>query len=226
VQLFMSGLGALILVGICGLSGFFIIADERREHSAEADRSTAANRDISSRAIDFAPLSLNEVFPAKEIRLASGPAPYTVSMTHIDTDCETATTGQLGEVLAGHGCTQVVRAGMTAPYGGYAVTAGIFNLADEAAAAHAGEQVRELVETGSGSFAAMVAGAAPGLDPRAQPLSQIGWQERGHYLLYCVISRPDRRLVEDEDPYAQRISADLLESYLDSEIIGGRTLEP
>jgi hypothetical protein len=223
----MSGLGALIMVGICGLSGFFIIADERRGHgAAAATQSPTASRELISRAVDPAPLSLNEVFPAKEIRLAPGVAPYAVSVTHIDTDCPIATTGALGDVLVGHGCNQVVRAGMTAPYGHYEVTAGIFNLADETGATEVGRQVRELVETGNGSFAAMAAGAAPGFHPKEEPLSQVRWHSRGHYLVFCVISRPDNQVVTDDDRYAEHISADLLESYLDSEIIGARTLAP
>jgi hypothetical protein len=227
LQLLMSGLGALIMVGICGLSGFFIIADERRGLADDAAAPTPmTNRELASRALDPAPLSLNEVFPAKQIRLAPAPAPYTVSMTHIDTDCDVATIGALGAVLGGYGCSQVVRAGMTAPYAGYEVTAGIFNLADEAGATQVSDHVRTLVETGEGSFAAMAASAAPGLEPKEQPLSQVGWQSSGHYLLYCVISRPDNGVVLDDDPNAQRISADLLEQYLDSEIIGARRLDP
>jgi hypothetical protein len=223
----MSGLGALIMVGICGLSGFFIIADERRGHGAAAGtQPPTASRELISRTVDPAPLSLNEVFPAKEIRLAPGAAPYTVSMTHIDTDCAIATTGALGDVLDGHGCNQVVRAGMIAPYGRYEVTAGIFNVADDTGATEVGRQVRELVETGNGSFAAMAAGAAPGFHSTEEPPSQVGWRSRGHYLVYCVISRPDNQVVTDDDQYAERISADLLESYLDSEIIGARTLDP
>jgi hypothetical protein len=31
----ISGLGAMIVISICGLSGFFVVADERRGHGAE-----------------------------------------------------------------------------------------------------------------------------------------------------------------------------------------------
>ena len=50
---------------------------------------------------------------------------------------------------------------MASLHGGYQVTAGIFNLADEAGAARVGGHVRELVETGGGSFAPMAAAAVP-----------------------------------------------------------------
>lgn len=221
----MSGIAAVIMAGICGLSSFFVIADERRGIGAPDDpRAAVTDRVIASRQTDGRPLSIGEVFPDQQIRLVSGATPYRVRMTHIDTDCDIATTGGTGDVLHSYGCNQVVRAALTAPYGDYQVTAGVFNLQDETGAARTSERVRELVETGAGSFAAMAAGAAPGTDPRAQPLAQVSWQERGHYLLYCVIARPDRRLVTDDDQYARRITADLLESYLGDEIIGARTL--
>jgi len=219
-QRLMSGLAAAIVLSICGLVAFFIVADERRVH-AEPAATAPAPWAISSREVDPEPLSLDEVFPGTDIRLQSGSEPYRVTMTHIDTDCETATTGALGELLAQHGCSQVVRAAMTAPYGGYQVTAGIFNLADEAGAARVGEQVRELVETGGGSLAAMAAGAMPGAMPLSVPDSQVGWHEQGHFLVYCVITRPDAEPVPAADRYAERITVDLIDTYL-SERIGAR----
>ena len=221
-QRLMSGLAAAIVVSICGLVAFFIVADERRVHAEPAAPAPAPAWAISSRDLDPAPLSLDEVFPGTEIRLVPGSEPYRVSMTHIDTDCETATTGALGGLLAEHGCSQVVRAGLTAPYGGYQVTAGIFNLADEAGAARVGERVRELVETGGGSFAAMAAGAMPGVPPQSVPDSQVGWHEQGHFLIYCVISRPDAGPVPPADRYAERITAELIDEYLGRNKIGAR----
>jgi hypothetical protein len=220
-QRLMSGLAAAIVLSICGLVTFFIVADERRVH-AEPAAATPIPWAISSRDVDPEPLSLTEVFPGTDIRLLSGSEPYRVTMTHIDTDCDTATTGALGELLDAHGCSQVVRAALTAPYGGYQVTAGIFNLADEAGAARVGEQVRELVETGAGSFAAMAAGAMPGVRPQSVPDSQVGWHEQGHFLIYCVITRPDARPVPDADRYAERITAELIDEYLGEQKIGAR----
>lgn len=227
MQILMRTLAATILLAIFGLSGFFIIADERRAHdTAGADQTPGgAAATISNRTIDPAPLRLDEVFPGTGIRLATGSAPYLIGMTHIDTDCNIAATGALGTVLENHSCSQVVRASMTAPYGGYQVTAGIFNLADEVGAAEVGEQARRLVESGDGTFAAMAPGG-PGTDPLDQPLAQVGWHERGHYLTYCVIARPDGQVVRDDDAYARRITIDLIESYLGDQIIGTRTAQP
>jgi hypothetical protein len=221
MQLLMSGLGAMIMLAICGLSGFFVIAEERRGHAEAAGRTTPDIGKISTRAADGTPLSLDEVFPSREIRLIEGAAPYAIGMRHIDTDCNIAATGELGRLLERHGCSQVIRASMVAPYGGYQVTAGVFNLVDQAAAAQAGEQARQLVEGGYGTFAAMAADG-PGTDPQDQPVAQVNWHEVGHYLVYCVIARPDGQIVRDDDEYAQRITLDLIESYLNGQILKQR----
>jgi hypothetical protein len=226
LQALMSGLGALIVLGICGLTGFFIVADERRGDgdAAAATRSPEDIQRIWARATDPRPLSLSEVFPAGEVRPAAGAAPYKVGMVHIDSDCGTATTERVGAVLDAYGCSQVVRADITTPYPGYEVTAGIFNLPDAPAADRASGEVRQLVESGGGTFAVMATG--PGTDPLVQPPAQAGWHERGHYLVYCVIARPDGDLVHDDDPYAERITGDLVQSYLGDQIIGRRALGP
>ena len=224
IQLIMSGLGAAIMLGICGLGGFFIVADERRGQGAEAAAgapSAGVPYGISSRQVDTEPLALAEVFPEPEIRLLRGAEPYRITMTHSDAKCDIATTGMLGPMLVGHGCSQVVRAAMVAPYGGYQVTAGILNLADADGAAQVGGQIRRLVETGEGSFAPL--GAVGG---QAEPQTQVGWHERGHYLVYCVISRPDGAAMAVDDQYAERITTDLLDSYLSGTVIGARTLDP
>jgi hypothetical protein len=228
MQRLTTGLGALIVLSILGLVGFFIMADERRGHAAPAGAPSSSTLwAISSRAVDPEPLSLAEVFPGPEITLHSGSQPYRVTMTHIDTDCDIATTGALGGILAAQDCSQVVRAAITAPYGGYQVTAGIFNLADEVGTAQVDRELRQVVETGGGNFAAMaVGGTAPGTDPQAAPSSQVGWHDRGHYLLFCVIERPDGLAISVDDPYAGRITVDLLESYLSDEMLGARTLDP
>jgi hypothetical protein len=222
MQMVMSGLAMVIMLAIGCLSGFFIIADLRRGHDAEAAGTTPP---LGDRVIDPTPLRLEEVFPGTEIRLVPGAAPYLIGMTHIDTDCDIAATGELGSVLKDHACNQVVRASLTAPYGGYQVTAGIFNLADEADAVQVGELAGRLVESGDGTFAAMSAGGS-GTDPLHRPLAQVGWHDRGHYLIYCVIVRPDGQVVRDDDPYARRITVDLVQSYLGDQVIGNRSAAP
>src|SRR3954471_23858479 len=140
MQMLMSALGAAILLAICGLSGFFIIAEIRRGHAEAAGRSLPADPSeiLTTRGAHAIPLTLDDVVPAPQIRTVDGAAPYQVEMRHIDTDCNIAATGELGRILADQGCNQVVRASMIAPYGGYRVTTGLFNLTDATGAEQVG----------------------------------------------------------------------------------------
>jgi hypothetical protein len=223
LQTLMRGLAALIVLAIVGLSAFFIIAEERRGHGRESAATPGSEPGIASRDVDAEPLTQREVFPEPTVRLAAGDTGYRVGLTHSDSVCRTATTGDLGALLDDYGCDHVVRARMLAPYGGYQVTAGVFNLADEQGAAQVSELTGTLVENGRGTFA-MLGGSAG--DPLGEPLAQVGWHSRGHYLLYCVIARPDGQLVTDDDPYAARITTELVERYLGEQVIGKRTLDP
>jgi len=224
-QLLTTGLAALIVLALTGLIGFFIVAEERRGHPSGTSATPEPTDELGSRAADPVPLTLQEVFPdPAEVRPPGKPA-YRITVTHIDNQCRTATTGTLGALLEDRGCTQVVRASMAAPYGGYQVTAGLFNLADAAGAAAVDDQVRELVETGDGSFAALAAGLF-GTDPPTSPESLVGWHSQGHYLLYCVISRPDGRMVPNDDPTAARITTDLVDDYLNGTVLGKRRSSP
>lgn len=218
-QLLTRGLAAAILAALAGLLCFVVLADKPPR---PAPRTGAPDDLIASRAADPAPLTLQEVFgDPEQVLPESAAAPYRITMTHIDTECAIATTGTLGALLEEHGCDQVVRAAMTAPYGGYQVTAGMFNLTDAAGADTVDAALRGLVETGDGSLAAMT-GGLPGADRSAPPTAQVGWYARGHYLLYCVITSPDGRLVTGDDPYAQRITAELVDAYLSGSVLGRR----
>jgi hypothetical protein len=214
-QFLTRGLAALIVLAVTGLIAYVIVADHRRGVAAAA-------ADLRSRAVDPAPLTLPEVFGDSARVVPPGDAPaYRVTMTHIDGDCRIATTGTLGSLLTDHGCTQVVRASLAAPYGDYRVTAGLFNLADAAGAAEVDARLRALVETGDGGFGVMAAGE-PGTDPATPPSSQVGWHSRGHYLLYCVITRPGGDIIPSDDPNAARITADLVDGYLSDNVLAGR----
>jgi hypothetical protein len=223
MQLLMSGLGALIMMGVCGLSAFFVVADER--HARSSPRTTppaaaAVLRDVSSRATDAEPLTTNEVFPQPRIAMVPGASPYRLRMRQVDADCVSASTGRMAPLLARSGCSQVVRGTLIAPVKGYPVTAGVFNLPDEDAARSVARQAKALVDAGEGSFAGMAVDDAT--RPVESSATQVSWHTRGHYLIYCVIARPDGRIVRDDDPFAQRIVFDLVESYLPGTIVARR----
>jgi hypothetical protein len=164
MQFMMTGLGALIMAGVCGLSAFFIVVDDRHGQAAQAHLAAAAplTRDITSRTVDPQPLTVTEVFPRPELLIPGGTNPYRVRLTHSDTDCHIAASGELAALLDTHGCSQVIRATLTAPDARYVVTTGVFNLADEASAKLANEQVKVILDAGRGRLAGMPAG--PGTD--------------------------------------------------------------
>ncbi|GAA0534413.1 hypothetical protein GCM10010172_14310 [Paractinoplanes ferrugineus] len=205
-QLLVRGLAALILLGLVVMTAFFALGGDRRP---DAEAATGPRTDpLASRSVDTAPLTIEEVFPDRREVRPPAARPYRITTTHTDTDCRTATTGALGALLVAHGCSQVVRGGTTAPYDGYEVTTGLFNLADEAGANQVDDQLRHLVETGDGGFATLPATRG------TLPTSQVGWNATGHYLLYCVITRTDGKLVTSDDPVGERITAELVDSYL------------
>ncbi|GIM92678.1 hypothetical protein [Paractinoplanes toevensis] len=217
-QFLVRGLAALILLGLVAMTAFFALAGGRRPGIEAATDPYQAGL-LASRSVDTAPLTVEEVFPDQREVLPPAARPYRISLTHTDADCRTATTGELGALLVAHGCSQVVRAGLTAPYAGYEVTAGLFNLADAGGAGNVDEQLRQMVETGDGNFATLPAART---DPDALPTSQVGWRTRGHYLLYCVITRSDGTLVTSDDPVAVQITGDLVDAYLGTTVLGRR----
>ena len=214
----VRGLAALIVLGLVAMTALFVVSGQ---HPGGADDSPSAVESglLTARAADPAPLTIQEVFPDQSAVHPVDARSYQITMTHSDTDCRTATTGEMGSLLSGRGCSQVVRAGLVAPYGGYQVTAGLFNLDDATGAADVDGRLRHLIETGDGNFATLPAGRT---DPDAPPTSQVGWRARGHYLLYCVITRPGGALVAGDDPYAEQITTDLVDSYLGTTILGRR----
>ncbi|MGK5680796.1 hypothetical protein [Actinoplanes sp. URMC 104] len=192
-QWMTQGLAGLILLGLALMIGFLVLASDRHQRESATTAAPAG-----------------ELFPqGGELRPAGATGAYRVDTRQSGADCRVAATGQLGAVLAAHGCRGVVRAGLTSPYEGYRVTAGAFSLGDEAAAREVDDLVRGLVETGDGGFTTLPAGA--GGDPAT---ARVGWHARGDRLLYCVITRPDGSVMRGDDPYPERITAELVDAHL------------
>ncbi len=97
------------------------------------------------------------------------------------------------------------------------MTAGIFNLKDNAAAVQAHEQIKSLVDDEKGRFTGFVAGTASRVLGRAP--TQLAWDAQGHFLVYCVIARADAKEFEDGDPHLRVIIYDLAEKYLRDHVL-------
>jgi hypothetical protein len=227
-QWVIGGLGALVLLAVCGLGSYFIIADERQgragRESTDSTPPTAVPRDISSRTVDPTPLTESEVFPAEQIVINPAEPAYQVLRTQAGTDCTTAATGEINTLLTELGCDQVVRGTLRSPSGNHLVTAGVFNLADATGAEWAHQKIKPLVDGGKGRFQGLAAGE--GTEAIALASAQVGWHVRGHYLVYCVIAKTDRTAIGDNDPYARQILFDMIELHLRGNVLERRATVP
>jgi hypothetical protein len=225
-QAFTTGLGIFTMLAVCGLSSFFIVADERQGRDAQASGAAPPPvpvlRDISSREADPAPLTPAEVFPGKEVVVDPARPAYPVLKTAADRRCAAAASGEIGVLLTDLGCDQVVRGTLRAPAGGYLVTAGIFNLDDVEGANWAREKIKSMVDGGRGRFQGMVAGR--GTEAIAVSWAHVGWHVRGHYLVYCVTARADGRPIPPDDAQAGQILTDMLELYLRGTVLEKRAV--
>lgn len=215
------------LLSVCGLSSFFIVADERQGRDAIASGAAppaAVPRDIGSREADPKPLSAAEVFPGEELAIDPTQPAYRVLRTSAGKDCRRAAAGRVAGLLRELGCTQVVRGTLRSSDGQYLVTAGVFNLSDVEGAEWAREKIKPMVEAGQGRFHGLLAGR--GTEAIALSSAQVGWHVRGHYLVYCVVARTDRKPIADGDQRVGQILTDLLETHLRGTVIEKRATAP
>ncbi|MDQ7903362.1 hypothetical protein RB614_02365 [Phytohabitans sp. ZYX-F-186] len=224
-QAFTTGLGIFAMLGVCGLSSFFIVADERQGRDAQASGAppqVSVLRDISSREVDPEPLTPAEVFPGPEVVVDPARPAYRVLATRADRRCATAASGDIGVLLTDLGCAQVVRGTLRAPAGGYLVTAGIFNLDDVAGADWAREKIKSMVDGEHGRFQGLRAGK--GTEAIVLSSARVGWHVRGHFLVYCVTARADGRPIPPGDAGAGQILTDMLELYLRGTVLEKRAV--
>lgn len=225
-QALLAILGVLVLLAVCGLSTYFIMADERAGTEAQnnAPAPTAIPRDITTRQADPKPLTEQEVFPTKQIVIDPSQPPYQVLRTNTSGDCKTAVTGELAARVVAAGCTQVVRGTLKSPTGTYLVTGGVFNLADEAGADKVHDAVKPLIDAGKGRFTGLIAGT--GTAAIVKSSTHLGWNVRGHYLIYCVIARADGKEFAPADPYAKQIIYDIIQMHLSDTVLEKRAMVP
>ncbi|WP_213453168.1 hypothetical protein [Rhizomonospora bruguierae] len=224
----LSAVAVVALLAICGLGSYFIVQDERSGQDAQASTPEAAPtvvpRDISSREVDPAPLTVKEVFPAAQIKINPNEQPYQVLKTQATKDCKVAVDGKITTLLSDLGCSQVVRATLRNPTKAYLATTGVFNLDSAEGADWAYKQIKPMVDKEQGRFQGMVAGQ--GTESVSLSSAHVGWDIRGHYLVYAVIARADGKAFPDTDPYAKQMMYDLIELHLRQGVLEKRGTKP
>jgi hypothetical protein len=218
--------GVLALLGTCGLFTSLLVQDELagRNPQVAPTPTGPVPRDISSRQVDPEPLTEDEVFPTSTIYISVDEDPYQVLGTHDSPDCTVAAADALADLIAGLDCTQVVRGTIRSPTGDYLITAGIFNLATAEEAEQAYDAIDDLLDRGR--FLGMM---VPGEDTEAIVLSEtrLGWDYRGHFLIYAVIARTDGGALGAQDERtADVLFWDMIEVHLRSGVLDDRATMP
>ncbi len=217
----LSAVGVVVVLAVCGLGGYFMINSDRGRPTTPSGAKINAvkARDISTRDVDPAPLTEQEVFPAAQI--TAGAATYQVLKTQAG-DCPSAATDDLAKLLTQLGCSQVVRGTLKSQDGQFLITAGIFNLKDEASANQAYEQIKPTLDAQKGRFTGLPAG--DGTEAIVRAPTTLGWHPRGHFLAYCIVARADSKPIDANDAASKQVISDLVEAHLRDTVIGARAV--
>ncbi|PWU44974.1 hypothetical protein DLJ46_23000, partial [Micromonospora globispora] len=227
-QVLIGGAAVLVLLALCGLVAASLaqhraIAPQATEPSrpSAVDQSAAADGGgLDSRDTDQQPLTAPEVFPGTAVVAVAGQPAYQVLRTESSGSCTVAASGEIANLLVRLGCSQVVRATLRSPDGTHLLTAGLFNLTDVASAERARDRVRELLEGRQGRLLGMAVGDDTATVATAA--ARVGWQVRGHYLAYCVVTRADGQRINATDATAREILYEMIEVYLNRGVLERR----
>ncbi|WP_327024044.1 hypothetical protein [Micromonospora sp. NBC_01739] len=228
-QVLIGGAAALVLLALCGLAGAALL-DGRQLIGQQAAPSTPPEDntpvtdspragDLDSRDTDQAPLTGREVFPNSTLTVGDGRR-YEVLRAQSSASCAVAATGEVSNLLVRLGCSQVVRATLRSSDQQHLVTAGLFNLTDRSSAERARDRIRQVLDDREGRFRGMPAG--DGTEVIATAPARVGWQVRGHYVAYAVVTRADGDTIRSGDTAVREILFDLLELHLNREVLEHR----
>jgi hypothetical protein len=224
-------LGVIVMLAVCGIGSYLIVIDEQKglqPQPSNGPKATTTPVDISSRKVDPQPLTEEEVFPSRTIMVDPNKPNevYTLIASQALTNCKEAVEGDVAKLIAGLGCSQVVRGTLKTPIAGYLVTGGIMNLETAAYADKAWEQIENIVKEDKGRFVGYVIASDKSTKPLALASSVVGWTVKGHYVAYCVVARVDSQAIADDDPFAKQIMFDIVQYYLQGVILEARATDP
>ncbi|MER7439671.1 hypothetical protein [Micromonospora avicenniae] len=236
-QVLVGGAAVLVLLALCGLGAAALLADRTPtpqltpSYQAGADPSAdpAEEENLDSRDVDQAPLTTKELFAGKELVIADGQPAYKVLKTQASASCPVAATDEIADLLVRLGCNQVVRGTLRTPDGDHLVTTGLFNLTDRASAERVRDRIRQLLDERQGRFRGMAAGADT--EAIASAPARVGWQVRGHYLAYAVVTRSDGEAIKSGDEKVREVLFDMIELHLNRSVLqrradGGSATQP
>lgn len=236
-QVLVGGAAVLVLLALCGLGAAALLADRtptpQLTPSYQAGANPSADPDeednLDSRDVDQAPLTTKELFAGKELVLADGQPAYKVLKTQASTSCSVAATDEIADLLVRLGCDQVVRGTLRTPDGDHLVTTGLFNLTDRASAERVRDRIRQLLDERQGRFRGMAAGEDT--EAIASAPARVGWQVRGHYLAYAVVTRSDGEAIKSGDEKVREVLFDMIELHLNRGVLqrradGGSATQP
>ncbi|MGC1213670.1 MAG: hypothetical protein WA890_20690, partial [Micromonospora sp.] len=227
-QVLIGGAAVLVLLALCGLVAASLIRNRpTTPQAAEPSRQTSVDQsaaadsvDLDSRDTDQLALTAREVFPGTSVAAVVGQPAYPVLRTQSSGSCAVAASGEVADLLVRLGCNQVVRATLRTPDGSHLLTAGLFNLTDTASAERARDRIRQLLEGRRGRLLGMAAGDDTAA--AATAAARVGWQVRGHYLAYCVVTRADGQRIDATDAKAREILYEVIELYLNRGVLERR----
>lgn len=227
-QALIGGAAVLVLLALCGLAVAALLQSRTGTPQAGAptgqpavEQSAAADgTDLDSRDTDQLALTAKEVFPGRQLVVTDGQPAYDVLRTNSSGSCAVAASGEIADLLVRLGCNQVVRATLRSPDGKYLLTTGLFNLTDVASAQRARDRIRQLLDERQGRFRGMTAG--DGTEAVANAAARVGWQVRGHYIAYCLVTRSDGERVASTDARAREVLYDLIEVHLNRGVLERR----
>jgi len=129
-------------------------------------------------------------------------------------------------LMAARENARAVRGTLKTPIDGYLVTGGILNLETAANADKAWEQIETIVKEDRGRLLGYVIPSDKSTKPLGLAQTVAGWTAKGHYLAYCVVARKDGVPIEDGDPFAKQIMFDIVQFYLQGQILEARATDP
>ncbi|QLQ37858.2 hypothetical protein [Micromonospora robiginosa] len=236
-QTLIGGAAVLLLLSLTGLAVAALL-DERAAtppagqptpQPTAAETTPSTGSDLDSRDTDQAPLTVKELFPGKQLVVTDGKPAYRVLKTQTSANCAVAAAGEIADLLVRLGCNQVVRGTLRSPDGDHLLTAGLFNLTDVASTQRVRDRIRPLLDDRQGRFRGLAAGDDTEAVEKAA--ARVGWQVRGHYLAFCLVTRADGERIPTDDATAREIMYDLIELHLNRGVLdrraaGGTATQP